>query len=86
MKKIDLNKISKDVLDNYTSSVSYVEECIDENFEVIIDYISKIKGRVIITGIGKIIIGMKISATLNSTWNSILFFYMVLMLYMETLE
>ena len=68
MKKIDLNKISKDVLDNYTSSVSYVEECIDENFEVIIDYISKIKGRVIITGIGKsAIIGMKISATLNST-------------------
>jgi arabinose-5-phosphate isomerase len=68
LKKIDLNKISKDVLDNYTSSVSYVEECIDENFEVIIDYISKIKGRVIITGIGKsAIIGMKISATLNST-------------------
>ncbi len=68
MKKIDLNKISKDVLNNYTSSVSHVEECIDENFEVIIDYISKIKGRVIITGIGKsAIIGMKISATLNST-------------------
>ena len=68
MKKIDLNKISKDVLDNYTSSVSHVEDCIDENFEVIIDYISKIKGRVIITGIGKsAIIGMKISATLNST-------------------
>ena len=68
MKKIDLNKISKDVLDNYTSSVNHVEECIDENFEVIIDYISKIKGRVIITGIGKsAIIGMKISATLNST-------------------
>jgi len=68
LKKIDLNKISKDVLDNYTSSVSHVEECIDENFEVIIDYISKIKGRVIITGIGKsAIIGMKISATLNST-------------------
>ena len=86
MKKIDLNKISKDVLDNYTSSVSYVEECIDENFEVIIDYISKIKGRVIITGIGKsAIIGMKISATLNSTGTH-LFFYMVLMLYMETLE
>jgi arabinose-5-phosphate isomerase len=68
LKKIDLNKISKDVLNNYTSSVSHVEECIDENFEVIIDYISKIKGRVIITGIGKsAIIGMKISATLNST-------------------
>ena len=68
MKKIDLNKISKDVLDNYTSSVSHVEEGIDENFEVIINYISKIKGRVIITGIGKsAIIGMKISATLNST-------------------
>ena len=65
MKKIDLNKISKDVLDNYTSSVSYVEECIDENFEVIIDYISKIKGRVIITGIGKsAIIGMKITQLL----------------------
>ena len=76
MKKIDLNKISKDVLDNYTSSVSNVEECIDENFEVIIDYISKIKGRVIITGIGKsAIIGMKISATLNSTGTPSIFLH-----------
>ena len=76
MKKIDLNKISKDVLDNYTSSVSYVEECIDENFEVIIDYMSKINGRVIITGIGKsAIIGMKISATLNSTGTPSIFLH-----------
>lgn len=76
MKKIDLNKISKDVLKNYTNSVSYVEECIDDNFEVIIDYISKIKGRVIITGIGKsAIIGMKISATLNSTGTPSIFLH-----------
>ena len=76
MKKIDLNKISKDVLDNYTSSVSHVEDCIDENFEVIIDYISKITGRVIITGIGKsAIIGMKISATLNSTGTPSIFLH-----------
>jgi len=76
LKKIDLNKISKDVLDNYTSSVSYVEECIDENFEDIINYISKIKGRVIITGIGKsAIIGMKISATLNSTGTPSIFLH-----------
>ena len=76
MKKIDLNKISKDVLNNYTSSVSHVEECVDENFEVIIDYISKIKGRVIITGIGKsAIIGMKISATLNSTGTPSIFLH-----------
>jgi arabinose-5-phosphate isomerase len=76
LKKIDLNKISKDVLDNYTSSVSYVEECIDENFEVIIDYMSKINGRVIITGIGKsAIIGMKISATLNSTGTPSIFLH-----------
>ncbi|RZP08842.1 MAG: KpsF/GutQ family sugar-phosphate isomerase [Flavobacteriales bacterium] len=73
---MDLNKISKDVLDNYTRSVSYVEECIDENFEVIIDYISKINGRVIITGIGKsAIIGMKISATLNSTGTPSIFLH-----------
>jgi len=76
LKKIDLNKISKDVLNNYTSSVSHVEECIDENFEVIIDYLSKIKGRVIITGIGKsAIIGMKISATLNSTGTPSIFLH-----------
>ena len=76
MKKIDLNKISKDVLNNYTSSVNHVEECIDENFEVIIDYISKIKGRVIISGIGKsAIIGMKISATLNSTGTPSIFLH-----------
>ena len=76
MKKIDLYRISKDVLDNYTSSVSYVEECLNENFEIIIDYISKIKGRVIITGIGKsAIIGMKISATLNSTGTPSIFLH-----------
>jgi arabinose-5-phosphate isomerase len=76
LKKIDLNKISKDVLDNYISSVSHVEECIDENFEVIIDYISKITGRVIITGIGKsAIIGMKISATFNSTGTPSIFLH-----------
>tara|TARA_B100000242_G_scaffold293491_1_gene271796 strand:- start:1287 stop:2246 length:960 start_codon:yes stop_codon:yes gene_type:complete len=76
LKKIDLNKISKDVLNNYTSSVSYVEECIDKNFEVIINYISKIKGRVIISGIGKsAIIGMKISATLNSTGTPSIFLH-----------
>ena len=76
MKKIDLNKISKDVLDNYTNSVGYVQECINENFEIIIDYISKIKGRVIITGIGKsAIIGMKISATLNSTGTPSIFLH-----------
>ncbi len=76
MKKIDLNKISKDVLNNYTSSVNHVEECIDENFEDIINYISKIKGRVIISGIGKsAIIGMKISATLNSTGTPSIFLH-----------
>ncbi len=76
MKKINLKKISKDVLDNYRSSVSHVEECIDENFDFIIDYISKIKGRVIITGIGKsAIIGMKISATLNSTGTPSIFLH-----------
>ena len=76
MKKIDLNKISKDVIDNYINSVSYVKECIDEDFEVIIDCISKIEGRVIITGIGKsAIIGMKISATLNSTGTPSIFLH-----------
>ena len=76
MNKIDLKKISKDILDNQIDSNNKLEKSFDKNFENIIDFLGKIKGRIIITGIGKsAIIGMKISATLNSTGSPSIFMH-----------
>jgi arabinose-5-phosphate isomerase len=76
LNKIDLKKISKDILDNQIDSINKLEKSFDKNFESIIDFLGKIKGRIIITGIGKsAIIGMKISATLNSTGSPSIFMH-----------
>ena len=76
MNKLDLKKISKDILDNQIDSINKLEKSFDKNFESIIDFLGKIKGRIIITGIGKsAIIGMKISATLNSTGSPSIFMH-----------
>lgn len=49
-------------------AIRKLKDFINEDFVNTIEYISKIKGRVIVTGIGKsAIIGQKIVATLNST-------------------
>ena len=77
MNKLDLKKISKDILDNQIDSINKLEKSFDKNFESIIDFLGKIKGRIIITGIGKsAIIGMKISATLNSTGSKSIFLHL----------
>ena len=69
-------KISNQVIDIQLDAIKKLRESIDDDFDKIIKHLSKIKGRIIITGIGKsAIIGMKISSTLNSTGSPSIFMH-----------
>lgn len=69
-------EISKQVIDIQVDAINKLKEFIDSDFEKIIAHLSKIKGRIIVTGIGKsAIIGMKISSTLNSTGSPSIFMH-----------
>ncbi|HEX9651757.1 MAG TPA: KpsF/GutQ family sugar-phosphate isomerase [Cyclobacteriaceae bacterium] len=64
----NIKKIAKGVLLNEANSIRAIAGFIDDNFAACVQEILEIKGRVIITGIGKsAIIAQKIVATLNST-------------------
>ncbi|MBL7068447.1 MAG: KpsF/GutQ family sugar-phosphate isomerase [Candidatus Omnitrophica bacterium] len=59
---------AREVLDIEAKAVSNLKKRINKNFERVVDYICKIKGKVIVTGMGKPgFIAQKISATLSST-------------------
>tara|TARA_Y100001970_G_scaffold110436_1_gene137932 strand:+ start:1911 stop:2870 length:960 start_codon:yes stop_codon:yes gene_type:complete len=76
---LNINKsieISKQVIDIQIDAINKLKEFINSDFEKIIAHLSKIKGRIIVTGIGKsAIIGMKISSTLNSTGSPSIFMH-----------
>ena len=76
---MNINKsieISKQVIDIQIDAINKLKEFINSDFEKIIARLSKIKGRIIVTGIGKsAIIGMKISSTLNSTGSPSIFMH-----------
>ena len=76
---MNINKsieISKQVIDIQIDAINKLKEFINSDFEKIIAHLSKIKGRIIVTGIGKsAIIGMKISSTLNSTGSPSIFMH-----------
>ncbi len=76
---MNINKsieISKQVIDIQIDAINKLKEFINSDFEKIIAQLSKIKGRIIVTGIGKsAIIGMKISSTLNSTGSPSIFMH-----------
>ena len=60
--------IAKNVLKIERDAISSLINRIDDNFEKVIDAICRVKGRVIVTGMGKPgFIAQKISATLSST-------------------
>tara|TARA_B100001093_G_scaffold246381_1_gene235849 strand:+ start:4386 stop:5342 length:957 start_codon:yes stop_codon:yes gene_type:complete len=64
------------VIDIQLDAINNFKNSIDKSFDDIIEYLSNIKGRIIITGIGKsAIIGMKISSTLNSTGSPSIFMH-----------
>ena len=71
-----VKEISNQVIDIQIDAIKKLKGSIDVDFQKIIHHLSKIKGRIIITGIGKsAIIGMKISSTLNSTGSPSIFMH-----------
>ena len=69
-------EISSQVIDIQIDAIYKLKKSINKDFDEIIDNLSKIKGRIIVTGIGKsAIIGMKISSTLNSTGSPSIFMH-----------
>jgi arabinose-5-phosphate isomerase len=70
--------IAKDVLKMEAESILKLTSRLDDIFSRVVDIISKIKGRVIVTGIGKSgLIGKKIVATLTSTGTQAIFLHPV---------
>ena len=68
--------IARQVIDDEVKALIGLKDCIDENFQEIVDLIYECKGRLILTGIGKSgHISKKISATLSSTGTSSFFMH-----------
>ncbi len=69
-------KSAKQTLEIESKAISNLIPTLDDEFVSAVEYLSQLKGRVIITGIGKsAVIAMKIVATLNSTGTSSVFMH-----------
>lgn len=80
MLETDFNSIiltsAKNCIEQETNALISLKECINDQFIKVVKLIFSIKGRVVITGIGKsAIVGQKIVATLNSTGTPSLFMH-----------
>ena len=76
MKKVDIIKTAKEVIELQSNSIANLEKFIDKNFQDVVNLLKNISGRLIVIGIGKsAIIGKKIVATLNSTGTSSIFIH-----------
>ena len=74
--KFDVIKRAVETIDNQSKSIKKISEYIDDDFKNCIEFLHTIKGRIVVTGIGKsAIIGMKIVATLNSTGSPAVFMH-----------
>jgi len=72
-----IKKIALDTLQLESKSILDLSDIIDSNFCDIIDKLKECQGKIVLTGIGKsAIIGMKISATLNSTGSKSIFLHL----------
>lgn len=72
-----IKNIALDTIHLESKSVSDLSSIIDSNFCNIIDLLKECQGKIVLTGIGKsAIIGMKISATLNSTGSKSIFLHL----------
>ena len=72
-----IKKTALDTLNLESRAVSNLSKIIDSNFCEIVELLTNCKGKIILTGIGKsAIIGMKISATLNSTGSKSIFLHL----------
>ena len=66
-----------DTLNLESKSISNLSKIIDSNFCKIVEFLKDCRGKIVLTGIGKsAIIGMKISATLNSTGSKSIFLHL----------
>ena len=66
-----------DTLNLESKSISNLSKIIDSNFCKIVELLKDCQGKIVLTGIGKsAIIGMKISATLNSTGSKSIFLHL----------
>lgn len=76
MKKVDIIKTAKEVIELQSKSIANLEKFIDKNFQDVVNLLKNINGHLIVIGIGKsAIIGKKIVATLNSTGTSSIFIH-----------
>ncbi len=76
MKKNDIIQTGKEVLEIEAKAVSSLVPRLDDHFAKAVDLLSKIKSRVIVTGMGKSgLIGRKIAATLASCGTPALFIH-----------
>jgi arabinose-5-phosphate isomerase len=72
-----IKNIALETLNLESKSISDLSSVIDSNFCEIIDILKESNGKIVLTGIGKsAIIGMKISATLNSTGSKSIFVHL----------
>ena len=75
-KKIDILNTAKDCFTNQSNAIAALKDQLNEDFVKVIDLIFKSNSRLVITGIGKsALIGMKITATLNSTGTRSIFMH-----------
>lgn len=72
----DIIKFAQGVISTEVEAVAKLADYIDSSFVEVVGLISGLKGRVVVTGIGKsAIIGSKIVATLNSTGTPAIFMH-----------
>ena len=72
-----IKNIALETLNLESKSISDLSNVIDSNFCKIINVLMQCQGKIVLTGIGKsAIIGMKISATLNSTGSKSIFVHL----------
>ena len=68
MNKTEIKKISDGVIKIQEETIEKLKINIADDLSNVIEYLAKLDGKIIITGIGKsALVGMKVAATLNST-------------------
>lgn len=76
MQNISIREIAQQTLSLEASSIMELREFIDDSFVEIVHLLNNMKGRLVVSGIGKsAIIGQKIVATLNSTGTPSIFMH-----------
>ena len=76
MQNISIKEIAKQTLSIEAGSIMELREFIDESFVEVVHLLDNMKGRLVVSGIGKsAIIGQKIVATLNSTGTPSIFMH-----------